>query len=57
VVKKLKFHDGYAASFRIPMNVKNEKLTRLKNHNYHIIMEKLILVMFRGYVKIMGGRR
>jgi hypothetical protein len=31
------------------MNMTIEKLIGLKSHDYHIIMERLLLVMFQGY--------
>jgi len=50
-MKKLKFPDGYAAGFRRALNVKTVKVNGLKSHDYHIIMERLLPVMFRGYLK------
>jgi hypothetical protein len=47
----LKFIYDYVVGFRSSANVKIGKLTRLKSHDYHIIIEKLILVMFHVYVK------
>jgi hypothetical protein len=32
------------------MNVTIEKLTGLKSHDYHIIMERLVPVMFQSYL-------
>jgi hypothetical protein len=32
------------------MNVTIEKLTGLKSHDYHIIMKRLLSVMFWGYL-------
>jgi hypothetical protein len=32
------------------MNVMTGKLTRLKSHDYHIIMKGLLPIMFRGYL-------
>ena len=32
------------------MNVKTGKLNGLKSHDYHIIMERLLPIMFRGYL-------
>jgi hypothetical protein len=49
-LKNLKFPDGYAAGFRRAVNVKTGKLNGLKSHDYHIIMERLLPVMFRGYL-------
>jgi hypothetical protein len=31
--------DGYEVGFRRAMNVKTRKSTRLKSHDYHIIIE------------------
>ena len=50
-MKNLKFPDGYAMGFRRSMNLKTGKFSGLKSHDYHIIIEKLILVMFHVYVK------
>jgi hypothetical protein len=49
-MKGLKFPDGYVASLRRFVNVMTWKLTGLKSHNYHIIMERLMHVMIRGYL-------
>jgi hypothetical protein len=32
------------------VNFKTRKLTGLKSHDFHIIMERIILVMFHGYM-------
>jgi hypothetical protein len=50
-LKNLKFPDGYAAGFRRYVNLKTGKFSGLKSHDYHIIMERLLPVMFRGFVK------
>jgi hypothetical protein len=49
-MKGLKFPDGYVASLRRFVNVMTWKLTGLKSNNYHIIMERLVHVMIRGYL-------
>jgi hypothetical protein len=33
------------------VNLKTGKFSGLKSHDYHIIMERLLPVMFRGFVK------
>jgi hypothetical protein len=38
-LKQYKFMDGYAVGFRRAKNVKTRKSTRLKSHDYHIIIE------------------
>jgi hypothetical protein len=48
--KGLNFLDCYATGLRQSMNLTIGKLTRLKSHDYHIIMEILLPVMFRGYL-------
>jgi hypothetical protein len=46
----LKFLDDYVAGFRRSMNLKTMKMNGLKSHDFHIIMERLMSVMFRGYI-------
>jgi hypothetical protein len=48
-MKELKFPDGYATVLRRSMNMAIGKLIGLKSHDYHIIMERLLPVMFWGY--------
>jgi hypothetical protein len=49
-LKNLKFSDGYAAGFRRAVNLDTRKLSGVKSHDYHIFMERLLLVMFHGYL-------
>jgi hypothetical protein len=49
--KTLKFLDRYAANIKRAVNVGTGKLSRLKSHNYHIFIERLMPVMFRDYFK------
>jgi hypothetical protein len=48
--EKNKFSDGYASGLKRAVNLKTRKLTRLKSHDFHILMERIIPVMFRGYM-------
>jgi hypothetical protein len=48
-MKRLKFPDGYAAGLGRCVNMVTWKLIGLKSHDYHIIMERLLPVMFQGY--------
>jgi hypothetical protein len=48
--KKIKFPDGYAASLKRAVDLKMGKLTGLKSHDFHILMERIIPVMFHGYM-------
>jgi hypothetical protein len=47
-MKGLKFPDGYATGLRHSVNMTTRKLLGLKSYDYHIIMERLLLVMFQG---------
>jgi hypothetical protein len=49
--KKITFPDGYAAGLKRAVNLKTGKLTGLKSHDFHILMERIISVMFRGYMR------
>jgi hypothetical protein len=49
-LKNLKFPDGDATSFRRAVNLDTGKLSGVKSHDYHIFMERLIPMMFRGYL-------
>jgi hypothetical protein len=49
-MKNLKFFDGFAAGFRRAVNLKIGKLTGVKSHDYHVIMEWLLPNMLWGYV-------
>jgi hypothetical protein len=49
-LKTLKFPDRYAANIKRAVSVAKGKLNGLKSHDYHIIMERLLPVMFRGYL-------
>jgi hypothetical protein len=46
----MKFPDGYAAGLRRFLNMMTGKLTWLKTHDYHIIMERFLPIMSRGYL-------
>jgi hypothetical protein len=48
-LKKLKFPDRYMSNIKQAVNVSTSKLNGLKSHDYHIIIERLISVMFHGY--------
>jgi hypothetical protein len=49
-LKNQKFPDGYAAGFRTAVNLDTGKLSRVKSHGYHIFMERLLPMMFCGYL-------
>jgi hypothetical protein len=49
-LKKLKFPDHYVANIKLVVNLDTGKLVGLKRHDYHILIERLMPVMFRGYL-------
>jgi hypothetical protein len=49
MVEKIKFPDRYAANIKWEVNLDTGKLVGLKSHDYHILIERLVSVMFRGY--------
>ena len=48
--QELKFPDGYAANIRRGVNLNSRKIFGLKSHDYHIFMERLLPVAFRGFL-------
>lgn len=48
--KELKFPDGYASNIRRGVNLLQKKIFGLKSHDYHIFMERLLPVAFRGFL-------
>jgi hypothetical protein len=47
-LKKLKFSDCYASNIKQAVNVSTSKLNGLESHDYYIIIERLMPVMFRA---------
>jgi hypothetical protein len=48
-MKDMKFSDGYAAGFRRSVNLNTMKMNGLKSHDFHIIMERLMLCNTPGF--------
>jgi hypothetical protein len=47
-MKRLKFSNGYVVGLRLSVNMMTGKLIGLKRHDYHIIMERLMSIIFQG---------
>jgi hypothetical protein len=45
-----KFPNGYVVDLKRITNLKTGKLTRLKSHDFHILTERIIPIMFHGYM-------
>jgi hypothetical protein len=50
-LKTLKFPDRYVTNIKWSVNIGTGKLNGLKSHDYHIFIERLMLVMFHCYFK------
>jgi hypothetical protein len=48
-LEQLKFPDRYAANIKRAVNLDTSKIVGLKSHDYHILIERLVPVMFCGY--------
>jgi hypothetical protein len=44
------FPDGYAVNLRRGVNLSTLRVNRMKSHDYHIWIERLLPTMVRGYV-------
>ena len=44
------FPDGYAANLRRGVNLTTLRVNGMKSHDYHIWIERLLLMMVRGFV-------
>jgi hypothetical protein len=55
-MKRLKFPDGYAAGLKRCVNVKARKIHGLKNRDYHIIMERLLLQCYVDTLTMISGK-
>ena len=48
--QELKFPDGYAANIRRGVNLLQKKVFGMKSHDFHIFMECVLPVAFRGFL-------
>jgi len=46
----LKFPDAYAANLTRGVNLLQRKIFGLKSHDYHVFIERLLPVAFRGFL-------
>jgi hypothetical protein len=44
------FPDGYVANLSRGVNLGTMRVNKMKSHDYHVWIERLLLVMVRGYV-------
>ena len=49
-LKSIKYPDDYAANLSRCVTSKNGKLSGMKSHDYHVLLQRLLPVGLRGYV-------
>ncbi|CAL5394420.1 unnamed protein product [Camellia sinensis] len=49
-LKSIKYPDGYAANISKCVSTKGDKLTGLKSHDCHILLQRLLPIGMRGYL-------
>ncbi|XP_028056155.1 uncharacterized protein LOC114260277 [Camellia sinensis] len=49
-LKSVKYPDGYAANISRSVNAKNGRLTGLKSHDCHVLIQRILPIGMRGYV-------
>nr|XP_048322914.1 uncharacterized protein LOC125420365 [Ziziphus jujuba var. spinosa] len=50
-LKSVKFSDGYAANISKNVNIKDGKISSLKTHDSHVLLQQLFSVGIRPYIK------
>ena len=49
-IKSVRFSDGFASNLSKNVNPENEKITGLKSHNFHVIMQRLLAPGVRRFL-------
>ncbi|XP_028116992.1 uncharacterized protein LOC114314735 [Camellia sinensis] len=49
-LKSVKYPDGYVANISRSVNAKNGRLTGLKSHDCHVLIQRILPIGMRGYV-------
>jgi hypothetical protein len=49
-IKDLMYPNGYAANLSRGVNLETMRVNRMKSHDYHIWIERILPVMVQGYV-------
>lgn len=49
-LKSIKYPDGYAANISRCVSTKGDKLTGLKSHDCHVLLQRLLPIGMRGYL-------
>uniref|UniRef100_A0A2N9GFL9 Nudix hydrolase domain-containing protein n=1 Tax=Fagus sylvatica TaxID=28930 RepID=A0A2N9GFL9_FAGSY len=49
-LKSVKYPDGYAANISRSVNTRNSRLSGLKSHNCHVLLQRVLPIGMRGFV-------
>ena len=49
-LKTVKYPDGYTANISKSVNARNSRLTGLKSHDCHVLIQRILPIGMRGYV-------
>ena len=49
-VKSVKFPDGYATKFSRNINIRDGRISGLKSHDCHVLLQKLLPIVIRSYL-------
>ena len=49
-LKSVKYPDGYAANISRTVNTRNGRLSSLKSHDYHVLLQQILPIGMRGYI-------
>ncbi|XP_075093198.1 uncharacterized protein LOC107829616 isoform X2 [Nicotiana tabacum] len=49
-LKSVKFPDGYASNISRRVNEDDDKITGLKSHDHHVLLQRLLPIAIRGFV-------
>ena len=48
-LKSVKYPDGYAANISRSVNAKNGRLSDLKSHDYHVLLQRILPIGLQGF--------
>ena len=49
-LRSVKYPDGYAENISMLVSTKNGRLSGLKSHDYHVLLQRILPIGMRGYI-------
>ena len=49
-LKSIKYPDGYAANISRSVSTRNGRLSGLKSHDYHVLLQRILPIGMSGYI-------